>query len=152
MRKMLKKHIFVPEAFVTDKLQSYGAALGNPGLPKRQNYATPSNPQHTPTFPRQGDGEIAGCDSCRINHDIRRLKARLVAVNLTTPFLTLSSWKNRFGNLDEIPQDLGAARRPPYEYQLNHKVGVFDRPHLDARAKNIGKTFGIYGYTQSGCQ
>jgi len=29
MRKLLKKQGFVPDAFVTDKLRSYGAALGD---------------------------------------------------------------------------------------------------------------------------
>ena len=32
MRKLLKKQGFVPEAFVTDKLPSYGAALVDHGL------------------------------------------------------------------------------------------------------------------------
>ncbi len=35
MRKLLKKQGFVPDAFVTDKLPSYGAALGDLGLSKR---------------------------------------------------------------------------------------------------------------------
>ena len=35
MRKLLKKQGFVPDAFVTDKLPSYGAALGDLSLSKR---------------------------------------------------------------------------------------------------------------------
>ncbi|MHA1165627.1 MAG: IS6 family transposase [Alphaproteobacteria bacterium] len=35
MRKLLKSQGFVPDAFVTDKLPSYGAALGDLGLSKR---------------------------------------------------------------------------------------------------------------------
>ncbi len=35
MRKLLKRQGFVPDAFVTDKLPSYGAALGDLGLSKR---------------------------------------------------------------------------------------------------------------------
>jgi transposase-like protein len=35
MRKLLKRQGFVPDAFVTDKLPSYGTALGDLGLSKR---------------------------------------------------------------------------------------------------------------------
>jgi transposase-like protein len=35
MRKLMKKQGFVPDAFVTDKLPSYGAALDDLGLSKR---------------------------------------------------------------------------------------------------------------------
>ena len=35
MRRLLKKQGFVPDAFVTGKLPSYGAALGDLGLSKR---------------------------------------------------------------------------------------------------------------------
>jgi putative transposase len=38
MRKLLKKQGFVPDAFVTDKLPSYGAALGDLGLSKRHDF------------------------------------------------------------------------------------------------------------------
>ena len=38
MRKLLKKQGFVPDAFITDKLPSYGAALGDLGLSKRHDF------------------------------------------------------------------------------------------------------------------
>jgi len=38
MRKLLKKQGFVPDAFVTDKLPSYGAALNGLGLSKRHDF------------------------------------------------------------------------------------------------------------------
>ena len=34
---------------------------------------------------------MAGCDRCRINHDIRWLKVRVVAVNVTTPMAGLTA-------------------------------------------------------------
>jgi putative transposase len=43
MRKMIKKQGFVPDAFVTDKLPSYGAALGNLGLLKRHDFGGRKN-------------------------------------------------------------------------------------------------------------
>jgi hypothetical protein len=49
-------------------------------------HPTPSHfLEHTTTAPRRGDGAMARCDRCRIIHDIRRLKARVGAVNVTTP-------------------------------------------------------------------
>jgi putative transposase len=38
MRKLLKKQGFVPDAFVTDKLPSYGAALKEMGLSKHHDF------------------------------------------------------------------------------------------------------------------
>ncbi len=43
MRKLLKKQGFVPDAFVTDKLPSYGAALGDLGLSKRHEFGGRKN-------------------------------------------------------------------------------------------------------------
>ncbi len=43
MRKLLKKQGFVPDAFVTDKLPSYGAALGDLGLLKRHDFGGRKN-------------------------------------------------------------------------------------------------------------
>jgi transposase-like protein len=43
MRKLLKKQSFVPDAFVTDKLPSYGAALKDLGLAKRHDYGGRKN-------------------------------------------------------------------------------------------------------------
>jgi len=43
MRKLLKKQGFVPDAFVTDKLPSYGAALGDLGLSKRHYFGGRKN-------------------------------------------------------------------------------------------------------------
>ena len=43
MRKMMKKQGFVPDAFVTDKLPSYGAALGDLGLLKRHDFGGRKN-------------------------------------------------------------------------------------------------------------
>jgi putative transposase len=43
MRKLLKKQGFVPDAFVTDKLPSYGAALGDLGLSKRHGFGGRKN-------------------------------------------------------------------------------------------------------------
>ncbi len=43
MRKLLKKQGFVPDAFVTDKLPSYGAALGDLGLLKRHDFGGKKN-------------------------------------------------------------------------------------------------------------
>jgi putative transposase len=43
MRKLLKKQGFVPDAFVTDKLPSYGAALGDLGLSKRHDFGGRKN-------------------------------------------------------------------------------------------------------------
>jgi len=43
MRKLLKKQGFVPDAFVTDKLSSYGAALGDLGLSKRHDFGGRKN-------------------------------------------------------------------------------------------------------------
>ena len=43
MRKLLKKHGFVPDAFVTDKLPSYGAALKDLGLSKYHDFGGRKN-------------------------------------------------------------------------------------------------------------
>ena len=43
MRKLLKKQGFVPDAFVTDKLPSYGAALNDLGLSKRHDFGGRKN-------------------------------------------------------------------------------------------------------------
>jgi transposase-like protein len=43
MRKLLKRQGFVPDAFVTDKLPSYGAALGDLGLSKRHEFGGRKN-------------------------------------------------------------------------------------------------------------
>jgi putative transposase len=43
MRKLMKKQGFVPDAFVTDKLPSYGAALGDLGLSKRHDFGGRKN-------------------------------------------------------------------------------------------------------------
>ena len=43
MRKLLKKQRFVPDAFVTDKLPSYGAALKDLGLSKRHDFGGRKN-------------------------------------------------------------------------------------------------------------
>ncbi len=43
MRKLLKKQGFVPDAFVTDKLPSYGAALNDLGLSKRHEFGGRKN-------------------------------------------------------------------------------------------------------------
>ena len=43
MRKLLKNQGFVPDAFVTDKLPSHGAALGNLGLSKRHDFGSRKN-------------------------------------------------------------------------------------------------------------
>ncbi len=43
MRKLLKRQGFVPDAFVTDKLPSYGAALGDLGLSKRHDFGGRKN-------------------------------------------------------------------------------------------------------------
>ena len=43
MRKLLKKQGFVPDAFVTDKLPSYGAALSDLGLSKRHDFGGRKN-------------------------------------------------------------------------------------------------------------
>jgi putative transposase len=43
MRKLLKKQGFVPDAFVTDKLPSYGAALKEIGLSKRHDFGGRKN-------------------------------------------------------------------------------------------------------------
>jgi transposase-like protein len=43
MRKLLKKQGFVPDAFVTDKLPSYAAALGDLGLSKLHDFGGRKN-------------------------------------------------------------------------------------------------------------
>jgi len=43
MRKLLKKQGFVPDAFITDKLPSYGAALSDLGLSKRHDFGGRKN-------------------------------------------------------------------------------------------------------------
>ena len=43
MRKLLKNQGFVPDAFVTDKLPSYGAALGDLGLSKQHDFGGRKN-------------------------------------------------------------------------------------------------------------
>ncbi len=43
MRKLLKKQGFVPDAFVTDKLPSYGAALKDLGLSKQHDFGGRKN-------------------------------------------------------------------------------------------------------------
>jgi putative transposase len=43
MRKLLKKQGFIPDAFITDKLPSYGAALGDLGLLKRHDFGGRKN-------------------------------------------------------------------------------------------------------------
>jgi len=43
MHKLLKRQGFVPDAFVTDKLPSYGAALGDLGLSKRHEFGGRKN-------------------------------------------------------------------------------------------------------------
>ena len=43
MRKLLKKQGFVPDAFITDKLPSYGAALNDLGLSKRHDFGGRKN-------------------------------------------------------------------------------------------------------------
>jgi putative transposase len=43
MRNLLKKQGFVPDAFVTDKLPSYGAALKEIGLSKRHDFGGRKN-------------------------------------------------------------------------------------------------------------
>ena len=49
-------------------------------------HATPSDlPRHAPPVPRRSDGAMAAGDSCGMNSSIRQLKARVVAVNVSTP-------------------------------------------------------------------
>jgi transposase-like protein len=43
MRKLLRKQGFVPDAFITDKLPSYGAALNDLGLSKRHDFGGRKN-------------------------------------------------------------------------------------------------------------
>ncbi|MCP3658112.1 MAG: IS6 family transposase, partial [Herbaspirillum sp.] len=43
MRKLLKTQGFVPDAFVTDKLPSYGAALSDLGMSRRHDYGGRKN-------------------------------------------------------------------------------------------------------------
>ncbi len=43
MRKLLKKQGFVPDAFVTDKLPSYGAALKDMGLAQHHDFGGRKN-------------------------------------------------------------------------------------------------------------
>ncbi len=43
MRKLLKRQGFIPDAFVTDKLPSYGAALNDLGLSKRHDFGGRKN-------------------------------------------------------------------------------------------------------------
>jgi transposase-like protein len=43
MRKLLKKQGFIPDAFVTDKLPSYGAALNDLGLSKHHDFGGRKN-------------------------------------------------------------------------------------------------------------
>ncbi len=43
MRKLLKKQGYVPDAFVTDKLPSYGAALKDLGLSRRHDFGGRKN-------------------------------------------------------------------------------------------------------------
>ena len=43
MRGLLKKHGFVPDTFITDKLPSYGAALKNLGLTKHHGFGGRKN-------------------------------------------------------------------------------------------------------------
>ena len=43
MRKLIKKQGFVPDAFITDKLPSYGAALNDLGLSKRHDFGGRKN-------------------------------------------------------------------------------------------------------------
>ena len=43
MRKLLRKQGFVPDAFITDKLPSYGAALKDLGLAKRHDFGGGKN-------------------------------------------------------------------------------------------------------------
>jgi putative transposase len=43
MLKLLKKQGFVPDAFITDKLPSYGTALGDLGLSKRHDFGGRKN-------------------------------------------------------------------------------------------------------------
>jgi len=45
MRALLKKYGFVPDAFVTDKLPSYGAALKDLGLAKWHDFGGRKNNQ-----------------------------------------------------------------------------------------------------------
>ena len=58
MRKLLKKQGFVPDAVVTDKLPSYGAALGDLGLSKRHEFGGRKNNRaensHLPVRRREG--------------------------------------------------------------------------------------------------
>ena len=57
MRKLLKNQGFVPDAFVTDKLPSYGAALSDLGLSKRHDFGGRKNNQaensHLPVRQRE---------------------------------------------------------------------------------------------------
>ncbi len=43
MRKLLKRQGFIPDAFITDKLPSYGDALGDLGLLKRHDFGGRKN-------------------------------------------------------------------------------------------------------------
>ena len=43
MRKLMKKQGFIPDAFVTDKLPSYGAALNDLGLSKHHDFGGRKN-------------------------------------------------------------------------------------------------------------
>ncbi len=43
IRKLLKKQSFVPDAFITDKLPSYGAALKDLGLSRRHDFGGRKN-------------------------------------------------------------------------------------------------------------
>jgi len=43
MRRLLKKHGFIPDAFVTDKLQSYSAALKDLGLSRHHDFGGRKN-------------------------------------------------------------------------------------------------------------
>lgn len=43
MRKLLKKQVFIPDAFVTEKLPSYGAALKDLGLSKHHDFGGRKN-------------------------------------------------------------------------------------------------------------
>jgi putative transposase len=43
MRKLLKKQVVLPDAFVTEKLPSYGTALGDLGLSRRHDFGARKN-------------------------------------------------------------------------------------------------------------
>ena len=67
MRRLLKRQGFVPDAFITDKLPSYGAALKDMGLAKHHGFGGRKNNRaensHLPV--RQRERRMQGFKSAR---------------------------------------------------------------------------------------